>query len=186
MPHQLFFRYEFYTAQIPITVIGQADVWVDLYKIPNLPAIPAGSVLRIMLNKQLENPSEMPDDVAWLRQFYLKKPNGQTLDLTLGGHCEKYPGVNGQLGLNITREGHYESTHEGCAYVVKEDIPEGSYVAWRGRAKTARTRGYKLKVWPKGCFFLDIETPCTLQAQVDELRMQLYALTARVEGVEPQ
>jgi len=159
--------------QLAITTEGQPDIWRDIYRVQNLPAIPAGSIIRVHLAKQVENPSDFPAAVAWLRKFYLAKPDGAEIDLSLGGH----PTSNGQLGLNITRESHYESGTESCIYRVTSDLPAGCKIAYEARAKSSTYTGY-VQIWDKGCLTVEIEEPCTFQSQIDALSQRIAALEA--------
>jgi hypothetical protein len=170
--------------QLKVTVEGQEDIWRDIYRVQNLPAIVAGSVIRVTLAKQIENQPYLPDgtpfdkSVAFLRHFYIGEPDGSEVQISLGNRTD----VVHDLGLNITRAGHYESGTEGCVYIVPADIPTGSKIAYRARAKTSTVQGAYLKIWDKGCLTVEITEPCALQAQIDDLKAIVAGLVARYES----
>jgi hypothetical protein len=137
-------------ASLKITVTGEADQWGNLYEIKCLPALTAGSVLAGTLVLQLENPSKMPANIAWLRTFVLTPPDGKPISMWATATS------NGHLGANITRDAHYYSPQESFVWQAPHDIPAGSAVAYRGRARTSTIKGHSMVVMDKGLFTLMI------------------------------
>jgi hypothetical protein len=129
---------------LKITVTGEPDQWADLYELKCLPAISAGSVIVGHLTLQLENPSAMPANIAWLRTFTLTPPDGKPISLWATKTS------NGHLGANITRNAHYYSPQESFVWQAPHDIPAGAEVAYRGRARTSTIKGHSMIVMDKG------------------------------------
>jgi hypothetical protein len=136
-------------ASIPVTVTGEADIWRDIYSVTIMDPIQKGARLFGHLTKQLVNPSACPDNIAWLRTFYLKTPT-KRISLWAG------PGNNGMLGTNITRDGHYESMPESFLWYATDDFPAGCIISYHGRAKTARAKRYYMEVMHKGILTVEV------------------------------
>jgi hypothetical protein len=128
--------------------------------------------------KQLENPSAFPANIAWLREFYIRRPDtGSVTSLW------RTPISNGEIGLAITRAEHYESTQESFVWVAPNDIPAGARIGYRGRAATSTISGFRMKVWPKGLFTVEVDDTALdlqeLRQSLDELRQRVLVLEAR-------
>lgn len=154
MAIKTYVRYERAINQLKITVPGEADLWRDIYWLNVTDPISAGSIVRGTLIQQLENPSDMPDNIAWLREFYLRKPDdGAEIRLW------STPYSNGQLGKNITRDGHYDSYPEMFVWIAPSDLPAGCRIGYRGRAKTSTIAGKYMNIMDKGVFTVEVVAP---------------------------
>lgn len=127
------------------------DFWADIYRVTVTVPIPAGAILRVSISKQITFPSGFLSAVAFLRRFEIRSPTGSVWNVSPGGN----------VGMNLTLEGHYESSTEAHVWVVPADIPAGSIVAYRARARSYSTQpgNYYLLIEPtKGRMTVDVDT----------------------------